>query len=838
MGWQYRTARRCARLVRSFRSNLWPASLAIASASVMLACAPADGATTATTTRTNSSTGAPVGVFELGAPEIDRFVLHGTLPIPAGIFPMRTGQSPFMVRDPEGNITPAQTEIVTRYANEEDGADVVEILSEVRRPERAATGDRLRYEVLYAPHAEMPFQTDADVDALLKTPDMVTMTSSDVFGNAYTADLTTDWCTAGPSLRILKRGLAAVQFATHQSLAPERHLDGPEGTLPHLMGVHAYVTQWRDEPVFSLDLRIHNAHSGNDKNDPMNTALGKIYFKSLELRLPAGWKVFNSFPDPYWGQPYVDGDRTAWPVVGPLAGGKLHEMPQMSQFHRRLVVCKVGYENRADAYLREQGLGFCREGEPTPGQRCWSWWNPTTGRYFPQRHRLPSLDQIDKATFRANDQAQLGLRADQVATGAPGQWPAECPGLGWAQPWGINDGAMVGGLEIYLWEGVRTAVAASTDGYRLTQLIHRMLSDRQPNVLFDSDGRPTRMEEWIIHGPTLDTLPIWWYGGPMLWASDPFGITTSPSFQRDAVTRLGLGPDYEYVLDHYEIIDQAHLIRYTRMAKVLAWLGNDAIAKDDIRAQAEGIRLAYNMYRQNSWPQGVISTGMLNRRTYVNQYPGWGFPYGRGDGWGLDIVSASYSLGDPEWRRLVRPWFDLVVDLVRDGQADCTGIIQSTFMGNIFNAQYRNRQSIECAIVEHALVGMRESVFHGVSQERVAETDDILQKDIYAMISPLVWDHTIRGPWAMIAVGLADATTPPFCTYWPPDGNYMIPDHFQIWSSFAYAYEITHDVTFLNYAAEGLGGGGPGAGIRELIHQYADYNIECMAALDALVEKL
>ncbi len=838
MGWQYRTARRCARFVRSFRSSLVPASLAIASAAPMIACAPADGAAPATSTRTNSSLGAPVGVFELGAPEIDRFVLHGTLPIPAGIFPMRTGQSPFMVRDPEGNVVPAQTEIVTRYANEDDGADVVEILAVVQKPDRAATGDRLRYDVLYAPHAETPFHADADIESLLKTPDMVTMKSRDVFGNVYTADLTTDWRTGGSSLRVLKRGSSAVQFATHQSLAPERHLDGTEGTLPHLMGVHAYVTQWKDEPVFSLDLRIHNAHSGNDKNDPMNAALGKIYFDSLELRLPPGWKVFNAFSDPYWGQPHADGDRIAWPVVGPLAGGKLHEMPQMSQFHRRLVVCKSGSESRADAYLREQGLAFCRESEPTPGQRTWSWWNGSTARYFPQRHRLPSLEQVDKATLRANDSAQLGLRADQVATGQPGLWPAQCPGLGWAQPWGIDDGAMVGGLEIYPWEGVRTTLAASTDGYRLTQLTHRMLTDRQPNVLFDADGRPTRMEEWIIHGPSLDTLPIWWYGGPMLWASDPFGITTSPDFQRQAVTRMGLAPDYEPVLDHYQIIDQAHLIRYTRMAKVLAWLGNDAIAKDDIRAQAEGIRLAYNMYRQNAWPQGVISTGMLNRRMYVDQHPGWGFPYGRGDGWGLDIVSASYSLGDTEWRRLVRPWFDLVVDLVRDGQADCTGIIQSTFMGNIFNAQYRNRQSIECAIVEHALVGMRESVFRGVSQERVAETDDILKKDIYAMISPLVWDHNIRGPWAMIAVGLADPNSPPFCTYWPADGNYMIPDHFQIWSSFAYAYEITHDTTFLDYAAEGLGGGGPGAGIRELIHQYADYNIECMSALDALVEKL
>src|SRR5262249_50841823 len=136
--------------------------------------------------------------------------------------------------------------------------------------------------------------------------------------------------------------------------------------------------------------------------------------------------------------------------------GKLHVMPQMSQFHRRLVICKVGYEQRADSYLREQGLAFCREGEARLGERNWSWWNETTGRYFPQRHRLPSLKQVDDAALRANDTAQLGLRAEQVQTGQAGPWPAESWGLGWAHPWGIENGAMVGGLEIYPWEGVRT----------------------------------------------------------------------------------------------------------------------------------------------------------------------------------------------------------------------------------------------------------------------------------------------------------------------------------------------------------------------------------------------
>ena len=73
---------------------------------------------------------------------------------------------------------------------------------------------------------------------------------------------------------------------------------------------------------------------------------------------------------------------------------------------------------------------------------------------------------------------------------------------------------------------------------------------------------------------------------------------------------------------------------------------------------------------------------------------------------------------------------------------DCTGIIQATFMGNIFGAQYRNRQSIEAAITEHALVGMRESVFRGDEDARVGETNEVLKKAFYAMISPLVQERS------------------------------------------------------------------------------------------------
>jgi hypothetical protein len=261
------------------------------------------------------------------------------------------------------------------------------------------------------------------------------------------------------------------------------------------------------------------------------------------------------------------------------------------------------------------------------------------------------------------------------------------------------------------------------------------------------------------------------------------------------------------------------------------WLGNDALAKDDLRAQAEGFRFAFHMYPQDQWG-AIQSTGMLNSRNYIDAHPGWGFAYGRGEAWGLDVMCAAYSTQPPAWRAQTAGWFPLVADLIQDGQSDCTGIIQSTPM-EIFGGQYRNRQSIEAAITENALMSMRRSVFEGVDAPRMQQVTNILIRSFYAMVSPLVWSDSDHGPWAMIAVGDADENQPPYCNYWPPDGNYGFADHYQTWSSFAYAYQLTGDPLFIARATEMAG--------QPLPHSFQVnplQNIPNTAALWALVQSL
>lgn len=780
--------------------------------------------------------GAHVATLRLGAPSVETFVLHGTVPVPRGVVPMPDGGSPFHVVDADGTLVPAQVETVSRYPLDADGADVVELLARVHRPANTATGARIAYQVVTQAHRATDARPGELVASLLETPRTLLARSTDAFGNLYAADLYEDVRNpAGDRYRELREGVAAETAATHQMLLAVSPQGGAQGTLPHSMGVHAYVTTYRDENFLSLDLRVHNAASGLDAATPLDDALQKLYFGTFELKLPRSWVLLSAEPDPYFGAPYDEANGRVWPIVAPLANGKLHLLPQMGQFQRRLAVAHDDPESiaRALSALRQEGLAFCAGGDNQAGFPLWSWWNATTARYFPQRRRLPELPEQDPAALRATDDANLAARLAQVEQGSTGLWPAISPGLGWAHPWGDTDGGMVGGEEIWLFDGMTTAWGASTAGYRFAQLRHRMYTDRQRNVLFNLGGLPTAVHQWIEHDAVHgDTLPIWWFNGPMLWAADPFGFGNAPTFQSTWVAANGKQPPYESALLAFGSVDESHLGRYTHDAKVLVWLGNDALAKDDLRGQADAFRLGYCELPQDIW-NGTIVSGLRASETYVASRPGNGLSFGRREGWCIDAVSAAYSTQDDAWRERARPWLARIADLVEDGQSTCTGTIQATLLYNVFNAQYRCRQSIEAAIGEHGLVGLRESVFGRSDPARSQALNGVLERSCRAMISPLFWSASGHAPWSLIGVGPGDSTQPLFCSFIPPDGNAGFTDAYQCWSSFAYGYEVTGDAQFLLKAQEMLG-----LNLRSGLEQHALENLQNRAALLELVQRL
>lgn len=770
-----------------------------------------------------------VGRFVLSTPASREFVLRGTLPVPRGTYPRADGSIPYSIVDSDGTVVPAQVEVVSRWPEESAGADVVEILARVHKPPLAPAGARVEYSVVEVPHAPLPLDVDPVVDAVLDPAARLRLTARDVFNNEYVAELRAP----GLTEQTLRDGSACREWRVVTSLRPVTPILGPTGTLPHMMGVHAYFRVWDGEPVVSLDLQIHNGHSGGDPTTSADDPVGTIYFDVLDLWLPPGWHAYQADPDIATGQPLTNASFTRQPLIKRISGGDLHVFPIQAQTVRRLVLAREQDAQRALDYAADRNLGFARRGRNPEGGALHSWWNPSTARYFTQKHALPRLDHVNPAAIAGEIAADYVATSDALRTGAATGYPILAPSLGWAHPWGIEHGGMAGGDEINFYEGLRTLEIASNKGYRVLTMRHRMLTDRQPVALYDEGGKPLDYRDWTIQGISGEWLPIWCFLTPLLWAADPFGFTTAPAFQVLAVQALGRAPAYEAELRSYAPIDFEHLVRYTAPAKALAWLGNDSLAKESLALHAALFRLSYNEFPNSDYGH-YIPTGLASDENYVNANPGKGFTFGRLEGWGLDAATAWYALAPQDWRRSTRPWFRRVADVVANGQSDCSGFIQATIYEQLFGGQYRARQSIEQAIIEHALLGLVETVFDRVDPPRAAQTRNVLRASFRAMATSPGWSDAHHAPWSKLAVGDANFAHAPFCGAPPPGGQADGGDGWQCWSSFAYAWELTGNPLYLDRAREMLGTTNL---LQGLVNQGL-WNLENRAALLALAQKI
>lgn len=742
----------------------------------------------------------PVGSLELAAPSDGAYIVRGTLPVPRGVaIPGRP--IALALRSPDGVILATQVEVVSRYPNEAHGADVVELIARDSLPEGHAVGDRLRYDVVRVESPEVLFRPDESVAALVHRPNTVVLRTRDAFGHRYEADLLRDLRDRTPELRRLRTGSVVQQSRTHETLLPEAQVAGPEGTLPHHMGVHAYVTTWSKDAVIGLDLRMHNGHEGRDTTTSDDDPLGKQYFDELELVVPAGWQILEAFDTPASGEQRVRLGKRILPLVTAEPNGKLHVLPRQAQFHRRLILYRDDARIEALTRLHDAGLAFCQDGQDTKGNRFWSWWNPETARYWAQNLPLPDLSYIEtKGDARGTVEDTFDELWSAVGDGAPGPWPVLASRLGWAHPWGYRDGGAVGGAEIFYFDGLRTAWGGSHLGYRTFQLTHRMYTERHPTALYQSNGDPYDPEAWVQQGPNGPYLPNWMFMVPWLQLGDPWGFNDSPDFQRDAVELDGRQPRYEEELLSYGWIDASHLIRYTRSAKALVWLGNDAIARDDLRLQAELARASYANLPQSA-NGNAITTGLVTDREHVDDWPGDGFAIDRAEGWIIDTVASAYATGEPRWRQDLLPWCEDVVAIVRDGQSDCHGLIMSKPKPSQFGGRYRVIQSISECIIQNGLWGLRESVFADAAPEHAEALDEILRRSALAMISDLYWNTKEHAPHFYSAIGPFDEAETPFCDFVPVGGHVGV-DNWQVWNMFHFGFRLTADVRFLQRAAD------------------------------------
>lgn len=750
-------------------------------------------------------------VLETHVPDLSKFLLRGTVPIPAGIFPRADNRNPFMIVDYDGTPVLTQAEVVSRYPLDADGADVVELLAHVRRNPALATGASARYTVLYD-STPVPLTTGAwddippAVRALVDDPDGLEIAAYDCFGNKYVSRP----FSAPRTFQQRHHGPIQFEARIHQNMVPVTPIPG--STLPHLFGVHAYISVFRSSWNVSMDLRFSNGHDGNDHTTTLDDPLDKVYFRKIELSVPDDWVVMQDLPDPLFGAERQVNGRRIVTLVGPNANGKLHVMRWLGQFHRRLALAPDAGPTVTSARAMLDGVGraFCVRGSYA-GTPFWSWWNPATSRYFPQRHQLPHLDHVGDAALEADLATQLDFLADHLAAGTgTGNYPLAAGRLGWGHPYGVAYGGMTSGLEINCYDGIEAAAAASPTGFRLYSTLHRMQTDRQPNALYQLDGEPSTVEEWLVENGAQDYVPMEFFVVPFTNGSrpDPFGIRQAPQFQINFVAANGLQPTYEAQHLGFEPHDYQHFIRYTRSAKVLAWLANDSLAIDDLRLQAENFHLGFHQHYDDQFG-GVPWSGVISMTRYVRSFPAKGCQFGRGEAWGMDCAVAAYALLDPEWRAKKRPWFEQQVELLRDAQPPCNGFIQANVSSQGFNGQYRSRQLIEQSITENALVGLRETVFRGADPGHTFMVRSLLVGSLRAFISDMAWFPGMSGPFRYTGVGPLDPSLPVWCSRADmAPGTWTAGDleTYQDWSSFAYGYELTGDPVFLQFAGTQAGG--------------------------------
>ena len=750
-----------------------------------------------------SAVGDVVARVETVLGQQDTFLLRATLPVPPATLRRGATDAPFAVRGADGVVKPTQVTIVSLRARDTDGADVVEVAALVDRPPGASVGSRVQYDVVRTAGSAGAFVGAPVSTALVATTGTVRLRTRDLHGNLYEADLLADIRAQSGTSRTLSSGLLYRRDSEHAVLMPVAPQGGAAATLPHAMGVQAFVTRYAHTNALRLDLHVHNAFTGRDANDPSDDVLGDLVFDQLELLLPSGWAAVASVADPFLGTGVDDGAQYLLPLVRNQGQDALHVLPQLRRFQRRVVIAPVAELEVARALAAEEGLAFVVPEPISAGARRFSWWNKLTARYWPQKTALPLWDDATVASQRsalASTYSTIAAIVETGGTSATG-YPVSSGVLGWAHPWGPTTGSMTGGDEIWLWDGADIASARSLEGLRLAQLRMRMYTSRQPNVLFERDGAPMTLDGCTLQGTNGPYMPIAWFNGPLLSSGDPLGLASADSTQYTLAGAQARLPIYNQYIRSYKPVDYQHYVRHVRTLKTLVWLANDPLARFELEAQAEAWRMAYPHVPLNQQGVAVVTSFLADRR-HVDAHPGQGLDFGRGEGWGLDTLVAWYAVAPPERRSVLQRDFARIVELLWDAHSACSGTLMAAPSMSAFGGLYRVRAQNEVSIIEHALVGLRQTALVGQDPCASAKVAEILKQSYYGTISPLVWRSARNGPVFKLAVGPFDSSQPLYCTTVPPGGESPEVEWVQCPSSFAHAWLATQDPQFLARACE------------------------------------
>ena len=175
----------------------------------------------------------------------------------------------------------------------------------------------------------------------------------------------------------------------------------------------------------------------------------------------------------------------------------------------------------------------------------------------------------------------------------------------------------------------------------------------------------------------------------------------------------------------------------------MTWLGNDSLAK--LRAEADRRAVPHRHHEHFVGNYGYVhGLSLKQRQVHVEQHPGIGVSYGRGEGWGLFATVAAYAIGDDDLRQRHRPWLAEIAS-IRRGQSTCTGNITAVRISRHLDGRYYTRQSFEHSFVINALESMRRTVFEGVDDEVEGLLRDSVVDAAYSTVTLPFWDPAFGG---------------------------------------------------------------------------------------------
>ncbi len=758
--------------------------------------------------------GNTVGILELDKPNSNEFVLHGTLPLPEGVY-SGGGHDPipFKVADADGSLVKAQVETVTRSSK--GGIQIAEIIAHVKnKPETSPGSGVVQYAIVFDPYLDMPVTTTGTdflgtvkglpsdvITKILQDPSSITIRTTDINGNTYAANVfqgvakKSKGGNANDSLR-------EVEFFS--KLLPET-IVGPS-PLPHMMYVHTFVGTKTAEKSVSLGMRFSNSAAGLS-GKPEDATFNNMFFNNLEFCVNDSYRLMMDVNDFYFDpNPKQKGSKVCYDVVRSIGNGQFHMMDAMANFIREAVIHPIGEDAQARALLNGEGLGFNIAGKAPSGNDLYSWWNLQTQNYYMWGAPMPHFNFIGKSAIKSSSKNDMnyieGLLEDGkchwVAAAGKCDSPKAVDNAGWAQPWGVKYGGMTSGVEIYDVDGEEPAYAATKQAYRWFGFRHRMMLDRQRSALFNGDGTAFDIAQLYAPCPNMPGVT-----GQLeeFTGSKPKGQVIKISSgidQTNTVSAMGGLPYYYQLLNDkvngLMLIDWQHFARFSTPSLVRIFLGNDSLAKQTLKMYSNIIiaeRTFLPKFQGGVCDYKDMYFALHGLETTAQNLPGTGVGVGREDAWTMAYVIARFSVENDQWRSQNKNWIDRYTDSLDKGQIKCTGEWQRV---NIPGWMAEDSRRInEKQFLQSAMLGALHSVYEGVDSAR---ENSIVNQVIIAENGNKSYPAGHNGgTYTNMAVGPANDHSVVFC----PDNHVWIPgvelksgcDNCEIGNGIAMAYYLS-----------------------------------------------